>query len=68
MALRKLVHDGEEFDITPHIKFGTRKPKLLRLYFAICRDSQRLIVGYFGDHLDLTDRCAVKVKVLTVRV
>src|SRR5262249_4597181 len=52
MALRKRVHDGQEFDISPHIKYGNRKPKLLRLYFAICRSSERLIIGHFGDHLE----------------
>ena len=52
MALRKLVHDGEEFDISPHLKYGNRKPKLLRLYFAICRDRRCLVVGHFGEHLD----------------
>lgn len=52
MVLRKRVHEGREYDISPHIKFGNRKPKLLRLYFAICRDTQRLVIGHFGDHLD----------------
>jgi hypothetical protein len=52
MALRRLEHHGDEFDITPHVKFGNRKPKMLRLHFAIKRESKKLIVGHFGDHLD----------------
>lgn len=52
MALRKLQHDDIEFDITPHIKFGNRKPKLLRLHFAIHREAKKVVIGHFGDHLD----------------
>lgn len=52
MALRQRVHEGQEIDISPHIKYGDRRPKLLRLYFAICRDTKRLIIGSFGDHLE----------------
>jgi hypothetical protein len=52
MALRKLQHDGQEFDMTPHVKFGNRPPKMLRLYYAVNREGKKLIVGHFGDHLD----------------
>ncbi len=52
MALRKIVHAGEEVDITMHIKYGSKKPKMLRLHFAIKRESKKLIVGHFGDHME----------------
>ena len=52
MDLRKISHNGGEFDITPHIKFGNRKPKMLRLHFAISRETKKIIIGHFGDHLD----------------
>jgi hypothetical protein len=52
MALRKITHAGEEFDITPHIKYGNRKPKMLRLHYAIMREAKRLVIGHFGDHLE----------------
>jgi hypothetical protein len=52
MSLRKIAHAGQEIDITAHIKYGNRKPKMLRLHFAINRDTSRLIVGHFGEHLE----------------
>lgn len=52
MNLRKINHKGEELDITMHIKYGNKKPKMLRLHFAIKRESERLVVGHFGDHLE----------------
>jgi hypothetical protein len=52
MALRKIAHDGEEIDITMHIKFGNKKPKMLRPHFAIKRETRKLIVGHFGDHME----------------
>lgn len=52
MALRQISHGGEQIDITMHIKYGTRKPKMLRLHFAIKREAKKLIVGHFGDHLE----------------
>jgi hypothetical protein len=52
MSLRKIVHKGKELDITPHIKYGNRLPKLLRLHFAVNREDKVLIVGHFGEHLE----------------
>jgi len=52
MSIRKIEYKGSELDITPHIKYGTKKPKILRLHFAIDRKSHRLVIGHFGDHLD----------------
>ena len=52
MALRRLEHDGASWDITPHLKYGNRNPKMLRLHFAFDKEKRRFIVGHFGDHLD----------------
>lgn len=52
MKLRQLSHNGRMYDITPHIKYGNKSPKLLRLHFAIDRESGVLVVGHFGDHLE----------------
>jgi hypothetical protein len=52
MALRRICHKGEEIEIVPHIKYGNKKPKMLRLYFGIDRKTKRLVVGQFGDHLE----------------
>jgi hypothetical protein len=52
MAKRRFAHDGKEWDMTPHVKWGNSAPKCLRVYFAVDRDQKRLIVGHCGDHLD----------------
>jgi hypothetical protein len=52
MKLRKTAYKGKEYDITPHIKYGNKAPKMLRLHFAIDRDTRLLVIGHFGDHLD----------------
>jgi len=51
MALRKIEWNGTTVDITPHLKYGTRNPDMLRLHFAIDRKHRRIIVGHCGDHL-----------------
>lgn len=54
--LRDLRYDfddtGQPIDITPHLKFGVRPPRLLRIHFAIDRDRRLLIIGHCGDHLE----------------
>ena len=52
MGLPTIVHDQGEIDITMHFKYGNRKPKLLRPHFAIKRETKKLIVGHFGDHVE----------------
>lgn len=52
LELRKLTHDGIEWDISAHIKHGNKAPKLLRVHFALDRDRKIVIVGHCGDHLD----------------
>ena len=52
MAKRRLMHEGVELDITPHVKWGNTAPRLLRVHFCVDRDLKRLIIGHSGDHLD----------------
>ena len=52
VRLRRIHFDGAEHDISPHIKFGNSKPKLLRVYFATDVGRSRIIVGHCGDHLE----------------
>ena len=35
MRLRKLVHDGREDDITPHVKHGNAAPKMVRIILCV---------------------------------
>lgn len=51
MQLRQLDWNGTTWDITPHLKYGTRNPDMLRLHFAIDKKNRRFIVGHCGDHL-----------------
>ena len=52
MALRRMVYGGQEVDITPHLKWGNKAPKCLRVHFWVDRDQRQLVVGHCGDHLD----------------
>lgn len=53
MKLRQDIYKGKEIDITMHIKYGGKDPqKLLRVHFYIDKDSEKLIIGHFGNHLD----------------
>lgn len=49
---REVTYKGKTYDVTPHLKFGTKPPKLLRLYFQFVEDEKKIIIGHFGDHLD----------------
>jgi hypothetical protein len=52
LRLRKIDYEGGEINIEPHIKYGRKKPKLLRVYFCPHNKSKRIIVGHCGGHLD----------------
>jgi len=52
MALRQLEWNDTSWDITPHLKYGTRNPKMLRLHFAFDRHRKRFIIGHCVDHLE----------------
>ena len=50
--MRRIEHDGSEYDISPHIKHGSRAPKMLRIHFAFDEQNKRIVVGYVGEHMD----------------
>jgi hypothetical protein len=52
MAEWRLVYEGREIDITPHVKWGDTAPRLLRVHFWVDRNRKRIVVGHCGDHLD----------------
>ena len=52
MKQRKVTFRGKNYDITPHVKYGNKPPKILRLHFAIDREDRLLAIGQFGDHLE----------------
>ena len=49
--LRKITFEGRQWNVSPHVKYGTKPPKCLRVHFALDTDEQRVIVGYCGDHM-----------------
>jgi hypothetical protein len=52
MAARRLKYDGQDVDITPHLKWGNRPPKCLRVHFYVDRRKRLLVIGHCGDHMD----------------
>ena len=52
LKLRTIVYEGKEISIVPHVKSGTKKPKLLRVYFYPDQEKKKIIVGHCGEHLD----------------
>ena len=52
LALRKVSHRGKQYDVTPHVKWGTKPPNLLRVHFCVDQEKRQIIVGHCGDHLD----------------
>ena len=51
MASRELVFEGDTIDITPHVKWGSSEPRMLRIYFAFHDVTNRIIIGHIGQHL-----------------
>lgn len=51
MGLRKILHDGREYDITPHLKHGNQVPKMLRIHFDFDEVGKKIVVGYIGSHI-----------------
>lgn len=52
MGLRLIEFEGETFDITPHVKYGNRAPKMVRVHFSFDEDKKRIIVGFVGSHME----------------
>jgi hypothetical protein len=38
---RKVSVDGHEWDMSAHIKYGAKAPKILRVHFALDSDNRR---------------------------
>ena len=51
MDLRQVTFENKAYDITPHLKWGTKEPKLLRIYFAFDEEAKKIVVGFAGQHL-----------------
>jgi hypothetical protein len=60
MKLRYITYDDVEYDITPHLKWGNREPKMLRVHFAFDEVKKLIVVGYIGAHLDNSTTRIVK--------
>jgi hypothetical protein len=52
MGMRRMLYGGREIDITPHIKYGSSPPRLLRVHFWVDRQRKQVVIGHCGDHLD----------------
>lgn len=49
---RKIEHNGREYELWPHVKYGNEEPKLIRVYFDYDDDLKKIVVGHVGPHLD----------------
>jgi hypothetical protein len=52
MALRDDTWDGQTIDITPHLKFGSSEPDMLRVHYFPDHKRKILVIGHCGGHLD----------------
>jgi hypothetical protein len=52
--LRQLRYNGQDLDISTHVKYGTSAPDCLRVHYHPLIEEKRLIIGHCGDHLDTT--------------
>ena len=50
--IRKREYKGQSIDITPHVKWGTKKNKVLRIHFCVDHENRCLVIGHCGGHLD----------------
>jgi hypothetical protein len=51
MALREQRYNGKVTDFTPHVKYGNRPPKVLRVHYWPDRERRCIVIGHCGDHL-----------------
>lgn len=52
MNERKIEYKGVDYDLSPHVKYGNRVPKCLRVHFCFLEQEQKILIGYVGPHLD----------------
>ena len=52
--LRKITHDGKDYEIWPHIGKGndTSGKKCVRIHFAYDNEKRKILIGYVGSHMD----------------
>jgi len=50
--LRKITHDGKDYEIWAHIKKGNEGTKQIRIYFDFDNELKKIIVGYVGLHME----------------
>jgi hypothetical protein len=50
--LRKITHNGKEYEIWPHIKKGNDGNKMIRIHFDFDGDKEKIVIGYVGLHMD----------------
>ena len=49
---RKIVHNGKEYEIWPHIKKGNEGNKMIRIHFDFDAEEKMILIGYVGLHMD----------------
>ena len=52
MAQRTIEYEGKNYNITPHVKYGTQEPHLLRVHFVPIPARNVLLIGHCGAHLE----------------
>lgn len=52
MGIRQITHNNQSYDITPHIKYGTKEPKMVRIHFAFDDARKKIVVGFVGSHME----------------
>ncbi|MDR0848660.1 MAG: hypothetical protein LBN10_06410 [Propionibacteriaceae bacterium] len=54
MDLRKDTFEGREIDISAHLKIGNKDndPKSIRIYHCFDAESQKIVIGFCGGHLE----------------
>lgn len=52
VQMRRFEFEGKQYEMWPHLKYGNKPGKQLRIHFAFDNDRQRIIVGYIGEHMD----------------
>lgn len=60
MNARIIEYQGESYEMVPHIKYGNRPPKCLRVYFCFLEQERKILIGYVGPHLE--NRTSQKIK------
>ena len=50
-ASRQITVKGKQYEIWPHIKFGSKAPKILRVYFAFDENLKLIVIGHVGEHM-----------------